>query len=375
MSDTIARLSAAAHQQGLAGVGTPSKLDALTDFGSNPGALRAFVHIPADLSLGVPLVVVLHGCTQSAGGYDRASGWSQLAEKAGFAVLYPEQQRGNNANGCFNWFEPADTRRGSGEAASIRQMIAAMRERHGVDERRIFVVGLSAGGAMAATMLAVYPEVFAGGAIIAGLPHGVAAGVSQALDRMRGHGLPDEDRLGAALRGASAHSGPWPRISIWHGGADATVSVRNADAILAQWRGVHGLAASAARIDQVDNFPRRTWQGPDGVDLIEEYILPGMGHGTPLKTSGADGYGNAAPYMLDVGISSTLRIAEFWEIAASGVPAAADRKPAATELLRQSAQVGERRSRPASEPLDAVGSPSGVGRIIEDALRAAGLMK
>src|SRR5690349_8907610 len=115
MSDTIARLAAAAARDAGASQST-SGLQALGDFGTNPGALKAFVHLPDHLAPGAPLVVVLHGCTQSAGGYDRASGWSQLADEQGFALLYPEQQRGNNANGCFNWFEPDDTRRDSGEA-------------------------------------------------------------------------------------------------------------------------------------------------------------------------------------------------------------------------------------------------------------------
>ena len=92
-----------------------------------------------------------------------------LADLHGFAVLFPEQQRANNANLCFNWFVPEDIRRDSGEALSIRQMIEAMVVAHGLDRSRIFVTGLSAGGAMASAMLATYPEIFAGGAIIAGL--------------------------------------------------------------------------------------------------------------------------------------------------------------------------------------------------------------
>jgi poly(hydroxyalkanoate) depolymerase family esterase len=222
ISDTIARLNAAAARAGLPGQAAPSRLQPLVGFGSNPGALNAHVYVPEALASGAALVVVLHGCTQTAAGYDTASGWSRLADEQGFALLYPEQQRGNNPNGCFNWFEPGDTRRGSGEAESIRQMIEAVRRQHAIDPRRIFITGLSAGGAMTATMLATYPEVFAGGAIIAGLPYGVARDMMQAFDRMRAHGLPAQDTLAAAVTGASSHRGPWPTVQVWHGDADGT---------------------------------------------------------------------------------------------------------------------------------------------------------
>ena len=117
------------------------------------------------------LVVVLHGCGQTAAAYDFGTGWSTLAKRYGFALLMPEQQGANNANTCFNWFNPGDVARGRGEAASIRQMVARMVADHKIDPRRIYVTGLSAGGAMTSVMLATYPEVFAGGAIIAGLPY------------------------------------------------------------------------------------------------------------------------------------------------------------------------------------------------------------
>jgi phosphoribosyl-ATP pyrophosphohydrolase len=96
------------------------RLSDLTQFGLNPGNLRARVYIPTGLPAGAPLVVVLHGCTQTAAGYDHGSGWSSVADRYGFAVLYPEQQRANNPNLCFNWFRPGDCRRDAGEPLSIR---------------------------------------------------------------------------------------------------------------------------------------------------------------------------------------------------------------------------------------------------------------
>lgn len=344
MTDTARRGTPVAHV----------KPDEFADFGSNPGALKARIFIPAALPPNAPLVVVLHGCTQSAAGYDHGSGWSQIAERGGFALLFPEQQRANNANLCFNWFSPEDSRRDAGEPLSIRQMVAAMVERYRLDPARVFVTGLSAGGAMASVMLATYPEIFAGGAIIAGLPFGSARNVSQALDRMRGHGGPDDAVLAGLLRLASPHDGPWPTIAIWHGTADATVSSANADAILAQWRAVHGVDEEPSVSDLVDGYPHRVWHDRQGRPAIEDYRITGLGHGTPLDTHGADGCGNAGAYMLEAHISSTRRIAHAWGLAEA---------PADYDPISQ------------AEPPPKTPAATSASGIIEDALRAAGLMR
>jgi poly(hydroxyalkanoate) depolymerase family esterase len=352
LSDTIARLAALRHARDTGE--TPSgDLVEMTGFGSNPGALRAWTHIPLTLPRNAPLVVVLHGCTQNAAGYDNNSGWSHLAESQGFALLFPEQQRANNPNLCFNWFQPEDTRRGAGEALSIRQMIERLVLDHGLDRRRIFVTGLSAGGAMASVMLATYPEVFAGGAIIAGLPHGVAGSVPEAFDRMRGHGLAEVAGLEALVRGASDHEGPWPTISIWQGSADRTVSPSNAEAILEQWRGLHGVGAKPTHTETVDGFPHEVWCNREGRAVIERYDIAGMGHGTPLDS--AEPGETAGAYMLDVAISSTRHIARFWGLA----PAASRRaaKPVPEQDVDQAAPAGP------------------ITQIIETALRRAGLMR
>ena len=140
----------------------PSRLQEVHGFGANPGNLRMFSHLPARLEADPALVVVLHGCTQTAAGYDHGAGWSTLADRYGFALLLPEQQPSNNPNGCFNWFQTGDIERGRGEALSIRQMVEKIVVDQGIDRRRVFITGLSAGGAMTSVMLACYPEVFAG---------------------------------------------------------------------------------------------------------------------------------------------------------------------------------------------------------------------
>jgi poly(hydroxyalkanoate) depolymerase family esterase len=380
LSDTIARLSAYRTQLGTgAGPDMSGRLGTLPEFGSNPGALLARTHLPPELPPGAPLVVVLHGCTQTASGYDHGSGWSTLADRDGFALLFPEQQRANNANLCFNWFEPGDTQRGKGEALSISQMIETMITRHGLDRRRVFITGLSAGGAMAGVMLATYPELFAGGAIIAGLPYGVAGTIPEAFDRMRAHGLPGEKRLQDLVRSASRHEGAWPTISIWQGSADRTVSPANAAALITQWRGVHGLRSEPSASEVVDGQRRRVWRDADGRDLVEEYSIAGMGHGTPIA---GDGIGRPAPYMLAAGISSTQRIAGFWGLLAGEVDKG--RANIGVTVASPPAQAPAMAAGPAWQETErprqtnkwaAPPAAAGVRKIIEDALRSAGLMR
>ena len=357
------------------------RLSDMEDFGSNPGALRDRYYIPTDLGASdqdrhAPLVVVLHGCTQNADAYDHGSGWSQLADELGFALLFPEQRRANNPNRCFNWFAPGDSARDAGEPLSIRQMIAAMLAAHPIDEARIYVTGLSAGGAMTSIMLATYPELFAGGAIIAGLPYGAAASVPEAFARMRGEGYPDDKSLGALIRSASDHAGPWPTISVWQGDADQTVHASNADRIIAQWQAVHGSDASDVETRIVDGSRQRLWRDPDGRIAVEAYEVIGMGHGTPLAVSGPGACGVASPYMLDAGISSTRHIAAFWRLAEEGaampveVEAGLDIAPTA----RGPDPIPFPLRNDANQFRQASGRVN-VGAIIEQALRRAGIMR
>ena len=343
------------------------RLQPLTGFGSNPGRLKSWIHVPDTVLPGAPLVVVLHGCRQGAGGYDESAGWSRLADQFGFVVLFPEQQRANNPNLCFNWFSPAHAARDKGEALSIRQMITEVQARHRTDAVRTFVNGLSAGGAMAAVMLATYPEVFAAGAVIAGLPFAVADTVPEAFDRMRGHGGPSPDALTMLVRNASAHDGPWPRLSVWHGSADATVDQVNASALISQWRPLHGVSAKPSQTDTIDGYPHRVWRDATGRAVIEEYSVTGLGHGTPLDVRGSDHGEAAAPFMLDASISSTRRIASFWEIAPQPVEARARPAARVSPVRKVASPVG---AKPVTLPRQA-----DVRRTIEDALRSAGLMR
>jgi poly(hydroxyalkanoate) depolymerase family esterase len=357
LSETIRRLSEQRLLSNAFTAGT-SRLAELDQFGSNPGNLSAKIHAPSSPEINPALVVVLHGCTQSAAAYDHGSGWSQLADEHGFIVLFPQQSAANNGNLCFNWFEPGDTARGRGETLSISQMINAVRERYAVDRKRIFITGLSAGGAMANAMLATYPELFAGGAIIAGLAYGVASTIQTALEQMRGGGLRSGEALALNILRASSHKGPWPTISVWHGSSDQTVSKRNGRAIVEQWCGVHGLDyAAVTEVSAVNGHHIEKWSGADGFAPIEFHSIDRMGHGTPIDPK--NGREHAAPFMLDVNTSSTTWIAREWGL----MPSFATTRQASPGIEDT---LPDRQQAP---------RPEGIQAIIENALRSAGLMR
>lgn len=389
---------------GLGGVGGDwtaragdSPLIETEDFGDNPGALRMLSFVPEGLSRKIPLVVVLHGCTQTAAGYETGAGWCALARHYGFAVLAPEQRRSNNPNTCFNWFVPDDIRRGHGEAASIRAMVETIATSHPIDRARIFVTGLSAGGAMAAVMLATYPDVFAGGAVIAGLPYGVAHNVRTALGAMRHAPVKSSRQLGDLVRHATGHQGPWPKLSVWHGSADRTVDPHNADALVRQWLDLHDLPETPTAKGKVDGQRRLQWRNSSGEIVVESYTIGDMAHGTPLGIAANDhALGVAGPYLLEAGISSSYHIAQFFGLAgrvhqawpksaadkaepsgAAGTAGSRSRK--ASDLVEDVtyAHKPHRPGRSGAGSRSKTGTQSGldIGGVINRALTAAGLIK
>ena len=344
-------------------------------FGSNPGNLRLFAHVPQELNANPPLVVALHGCTQDAHAYERGTGWSDLADRFGFVVIYPQQQAANNPKNCFSWFLPGDTTRESGEALSIRQMTEKAIVEFGIDRSRVFITGLSAGGAMASVMLATYPEVFAGGAIIAGLPYGSASSVQEAFEAMFNGTTASPRALGDRVRGASRHSGPWPRISVWHGTTDAVVKPSNGNAIIAQWINVHGLPAQPSGEELVSGHIRRVWNGKNGVPQLEAFSIAGMGHGEPLGDTSEDGCGAPGAFFLDVGISAAREIVRFWKLDSASLTRQA---PKTRVAARRPAPPVPYQAEPAAPAQFAAGtrpahSPFRPDAVIAAAFKAAGL--
>ncbi len=373
------------------GAGQHSPLAEITGFGTNPGNLRMFAFVPAQLQQPRALVVVLHGCGQTAASYDLGAGWSTLARHYGFALLLPEQRRANNANTCFNWFNPEDTARDSGEARSIREMIAHMASVHGIDARRTFITGLSAGGGMTSVMLATYPEVFAAGAVIAGLPYGVASNLRQALDGMFYSPERPARELGDLVRKASNHRGPWPKISVWHGSADRTVNPGNADEIVKQWLDLHELPLMPMAETVVDGYPRQAWWNADGETIVESFAITDMAHGTPLGVADNDHrYGMEGAFLIEAGISSSYHIAKFFDLTDWIRSSAPAKKPAGSKpapalspaphlarSIRVAVAEPQANAKPKSKPGAKPKTKRGLdlGGIITRALTAAGLMK
>lgn len=290
-----------------------SSLTEITGFGSNPGALHMFAHIPEGLPPGRPLVLVLHGCQQDAESYDRAAGWASLAEERGFAVVYAQQRQANNPRLCFTWFRPSEVTRDRGELMSIRQMVACAAETTASDPERVFITGLSAGGAMAAAMLANYPEVFAGGAIIAGLPFGAARDATRAFDAMKEAPERSPREWSDLVRAVSPRIARKPAVSIWHGTADETVSFSNGLALVEQWRDLYRLPKEAFVEKRLKGRRTRIWPAKDGKPLVTFHAIDDMGHGTPVLSGEGGGYAaSAEPFMLEAGFSSTLEIAKEW---------------------------------------------------------------
>jgi poly(hydroxyalkanoate) depolymerase family esterase len=336
------------------------------------------VFIPDQLVGAPALVVALHGCTQTGDEYDCGTGWSTLADRHGFVVVCPQQQLSNNPKNCFSWFLPGDISRDQGEALSIRQMVDHAIAKFGVDPRKVFVTGFSSGGAMASAMLATYPDIFAAGAIVAGLPYGCAASVKEAFEVMFTEQSRCAQELGDRVRVASKHSGPWPRLSLWHGTADAIVNASNAESIIRQWTNVHALQVHPSDEEIIAGQIRRTWNDTSGNTTIEFFSIIGMPHGVPISSAmGPQSCGAPGPFFLDVGVSSTHHIVKFWGLDANSAEAlqiaAATTRAPWEELAVPASRIGSVTGPNNSDDVDATHRDFDPNPVIAAAFRAAGL--
>lgn len=224
---------------------------------------------------------------------------------------------------------------------------------------------------MAGAVLATYPELFAGGAVIAGLPFGVAVGLQQALAAMGHGGRMSPGALAAKVRSASPHVGPWPRISIWHGAQDTLVQPAAGRAVAKQWAAVHGLTDVSTQA-RMGPHGLEVWRDGDGVVRVEHHTISEMAHGTPLMTGGAAGLGRAGPYMLEVERSSTREIAAFWGLTAPVCGTRPDHTDRAPISPAHPGSAPRPQGGARGVPMPA--APNGVQAVIEAALRSAGLM-
>ena len=243
----------------------------------------------------LPLVVMLHGCTQDPDDFAAGTQMNAIAQEQGFFVLYPAQTQRANATRCWNWFSPQHQRRGSGEPALIAGMTRHILQTHSVDRDRVYVAGLSAGGAMAAILAREYPDLFAAAGVHSGIVPGGASDVASAFAVMRTGrsatwSLPT---FTMPTDAAPPTQGSAPLI-VFHGDADTTVAIANADAVLAGAIAdasvvattTQGMAATGERA-----FRRTVWRrdaAADAPSVAEHWVV----HGSPHAWSGGDASGS-----------------------------------------------------------------------------------
>jgi poly(hydroxyalkanoate) depolymerase family esterase len=236
----------------------------------------------------LPLVVMLHGCTQDPDDFATGTRMNQLAEEHDCLVVYPAQVPAANVSTCWNWFEPANQRRGHGEPAVIAAITRQVCADYAVDPRRVFVAGLSAGGAMAVIMAMTYPDLYAAVGCHSGLAYGAAHDLPSALSAMGRAVKPRARRVAPAAAGSlSPHALP---LILFHGDQDTTVHPRNADQLIAQWMALPQgdmPPATGARKPQVLHgqvaaglsFTQSIYLDASGQVRVERWLIHGAGHG------------------------------------------------------------------------------------------------
>ncbi len=292
----------------------------ITSFGTNPGNLNMYIYVPVGISSNSPAVVALHGCTQNAIQCRDNTGWNMLADRYHFYVIYPEQPAANNSSNCFNWFLPSDQNRDGGEALSIKQMVDYMQSHYMVDAEKIFTTGLSAGAAMSAVMLACYPDVFKGGAIMSGGAYKSATDALTAGNAMYGlvNKTPTEwrDLVYGAFPG---FNGVYPRVAIFHGLNDNVVYPANINELVEQWTAVHGLSQTAtATISAFIGNPdieQAVYKNTVGDTLVLTYKINYMGHAIAVDPGiGITQGGTTGTYAVDKNFYSSYWAAKFFKI-------------------------------------------------------------
>lgn len=241
------------------------------------GARRYRLYVPSTAKEGLQgLIVMLHGCTQSPEDFAAGTGMNALAEQHRLLVVYPAQTGGDNSMSCWNWFRPGDQKRDAGEPAIIAGLTESLRDQYAIPADRIFVAGLSAGGAMAVIMGETYPELYGAVGVHSGLAYGAANDVMSAFAVMRGQAV-----IGPAPSRKPA-GGPeaGPRVIVFHGSADTTVHPSNAERIIA------GKGAAAGKPSRFEpgaatgtrGYTRIVVRREDGTHGIESWTIEGAPH-------------------------------------------------------------------------------------------------
>lgn len=269
------------------------------------GSHPYFVYTPESYRVGtpVPLIVMLHGCTQTAFDFATGTRMNLLAEQHNFIVVYPQQTKSSNQNMCWNWFLPTHQVRGTGEPASIAGIVQTIKNATmtwTIDATRIYVAGISAGAAMAVILGVTYPDLFAAIAVHSGLEYQAATGTNTAFKVMR-QGGPEPTRQGSlAYNAMRNHARLIPTI-VFHGTNDHFVAPLNGDQTVQQWIQTNTLASQGkytANFSQPANVTRgqvpggrayttASWHTVDGEEIQTYWKIDGMGHAWSGGNSGS----------------------------------------------------------------------------------------
>lgn len=246
-------------------------------FANDAGGRGYKLYVPGGyVGQGVPLVVMLHGCTQNPDDFATGTHMNGLAEEHTFLVAYPAQAANANMQGCWNWFKAGDQVRGRGEPSIIAGIACEVLGEYNVDPDRVYLAGMSAGGAMAAVVAEAYPDLFAAVGVHSGLAPGAARDMSSAFSAMQGGGA-------ASAHASTSAAGPRVPAIVFHGDRDTTVNPRNADQLVAFYRaGAPEKPARPATVRQGQapgghNYTRIVHHGADGV-AAEQWTVHGLGH-------------------------------------------------------------------------------------------------
>jgi poly(hydroxyalkanoate) depolymerase family esterase len=304
-------------------------LSQVTSFGSNPGALKMFKYVPAGLPSGAPLVVALHGCTESASSYSTQTEWGNLADRFHFAVVFAEQQNANNSSGCFNWFQPGDISRDQGEALSIKQMVDTMKSSTGSDPARIFVTGMSAGGYFTEVMMAAYPDVFAAGSVNSGGAYACATSLTATSSCQQGSVSHTPQQWGDLVRNAfPGYTGPYPRMIAFHGSSDFTVAQANLQQSVDQWSNLLGIDETPEVNETFRTATHKVFRNAAGASMIETYLISGMGHALTVDVgTNVDQGGATGAFCEDHDIYSSYYAAQFFGLTTGGGGGGGDTVP------------------------------------------------
>ena len=243
-------------------------------FGNEAGSRHYKLYIPSSFTgQSVPLVMMLHGCTQSPDDFAAGTRMNLLAEEFGFLVAYPAQPKSSNPSKCWNWFRPGDQRRGQGEPAVIAGIAQQIAKDYPISRAQIYVAGLSAGGAAAAIMGAAYPDIFAAVGVHSGLACGAASDIPSAFSAMR----QGNSRANAYRR--NGFSRPVPTI-VFHGDGDSTVSPVNGDQVIAQAKAGVELMRTVESGESLGGikYTRVSEKDQGGLTVLEHWTLHGCGH-------------------------------------------------------------------------------------------------